>query len=151
MVPRIPIALSALALTPLVTAAAAPEPAARTFTVPLDGRAETNIVHPSGGTGDPDGTGVVRLTVDPDSKLVCYDFNLSGVATPMMAHIHRGSELNNGPTVVTLFTGLGGELEGCVPWIRNRLAEIVSDPSNFYVNVYTTEYPDGAVRGQLGG
>lgn len=26
---------------------------------------------------------------------------------------------------------------------------VVSNPSNYYVSLYTTEYPDGALRGQL--
>ena len=69
----------------------------------------------------------------------------------MMAHIHRGQPLQNGPSVVTLFTGMGGELENCRLWTNKQLAAIVADPSNYYVNVYTTEFPDGALRGQLAG
>lgn len=125
--------------------------AVRTFTVPLTGQAETSPVQPEGGSGDPDGSGLVRLSVDPASRRLCYDFTLSGVATPLMAHIHRGSELGNGPTVVTLFTGPGGELRDCLDWTPKWLAAIIADPSGFYVNVATTEFPDGAVRGQLSG
>lgn len=66
-----------------------------------------------------------------------------------MAHIHRGSSLRNGPSVVTLFTGPGGELQKCLLWTSKWLEAIVADPSRFYVQLYTTEYPDGAVRGQL--
>ena len=101
--------------------------------------------------GDPDGAGMVRLTVDPERKRICYDFRLSGLSTPLMAHIHRGPAFRNGPSVVTLFTGPGGDLDDCLDWTRERLAEIVSDPTNFYVNLATTEFPDGALRGQLQG
>ena len=120
-----------------------------TYTVPLSGHAETNIVRPAGGTGDPDGTGLVKLTIDQSRKQICYDFELTGLATPMMAHIHRGPPLRNGPSVVTLFTGMGGELEDCVLWTNKQLSAIVAAPSNYYVNLYTTEFPDGALRGQL--
>ena len=66
-----------------------------------------------------------------------------------MAHIHQGPPLRNGPPVVTLFTGPGGDLADCVKWTHSQLAQIVADPANFYVSVETTEYPDGALRGQL--
>jgi hypothetical protein len=68
-----------------------------------------------------------------------------------MAHIHRGPPLRNGPPVVTLFTGPGGKLDDCVIWLHGQLAEIVANPSDFYVNFETTEFPDGALRGQISG
>ena len=119
------------------------------FVVPLTGAAVTDIVHPSGGTGDPAGFGVVTLAIDPTTKQVCYTFRLSTGSEPMMAHIHLGPALRIGPPVVTLFTGTGSELEGCAPSTHSQLAAINSAPSNFYVSVDTTQYPDGAVRGQL--
>jgi hypothetical protein len=102
-----------------------------------------------GSRGDRDGSGSVKLTVDPAGKQICYDFDLSGLATPLMAHIHRAPPSRVGPSVVTLFTGPGVDLDNCVMWREDALAEIVSDPSIFYVNLSTTEYPDGALRGQL--
>jgi hypothetical protein len=66
-----------------------------------------------------------------------------------MAHIHKAPAMSKGPTVVTLFTGPGADLDNCLIWTRKKLAEIVSDPSSFYVNLATTEFPDGAIRGQL--
>ena len=121
------------------------------FTVPLTADAQVSIVDTQGVTGDFDGSGVVRLTVDPAGRRICYDFDLAGLATPLMAHIHRGAAHHNGPTVVTLFTGPGVELQDCVMWTEERLVEIVGHPSNFYVSLATTEFPDGALRGQLSG
>ena len=119
-----------------------------TFTVALTGDAEaTKEAAPA--LGDTDGLGSVKLVVDLASNQICYEFRLSKVATPLMAHIHRAPQQHRGPSVVTLFTGPGGELRDCVMWTEERLEEIVSEPSNFYVNLYTTEYPDGALRGQL--
>ena len=152
MVPKAEIALIALGWTALVGARVAAEPVlpqAETYRIPLTGQAEANVIHPAGGTGDMDGSGSVTLTIDPDRQQVCYDFTLARLSTPLMAHIHRGRALSNGPTVVTLFTGPADDLESCVPWAEHRLAEIVSDAPNFYVNLSTTEYPDGALRGQL--
>ena len=124
-------------------------PDKESFVVPLSGSAVSSAAYPDGGTGDPDGEGVVRLTIDQSKRQVCYDFSLAGLSTPMMAHIHRGQPLKNGPTVVTLFTGMEEKLSDCVQWTNKQLGAIVADPSNYYVNVYTTEYPDGALRGQL--
>ena len=116
----------------------------------LTGEAEVDS-SASNRAGDMDGAGLARLSIDPVGKKICYDFTLRGLEVPLMAHIHRADAKHIGPTVVTLFTGPGGDLADCVRWTEVRLAEIVSTPSNCYVNVYTTEYPDGALRGQLMG
>lgn len=142
-------ALAALTSTALIGAASPNLSGVTTYTVPLSGAAESNIAHPSGGTGDLNSSGSVTLAVNPANKKVCYDFKLSGAATPLMAHIHQGPPLANGPPVVTLFTGPGAKLDGCVTWLHNQLAQIVGNPANFYVDIDTIEYPDGALRGQL--
>lgn len=142
-------AVVALSSAALIGAVSATYPPTTTYTVPLSGAAESNFAHPLGGTGDLNGSGSVRLTLDPARKQVCYDFSLSGLSTPLMAHIHEGRPLENGQPVVTLFTGPGAKLDGCVTWLHGQLAEIVAHPSGFYVDLATTEYPDGALRGQL--
>ena len=149
---RSTVALVILASTSLTIAASPSRPAPAdkaTFTVPLTGVAEARHITASGLKGDLDGSGRVRLAVDLGSRQICYDFTLSNVDTPLMAHIHRGSDKSDGPSVVTLFTGPGADLADCVVWTNKWLAEIVSNPSDFYVNLYTTEFPDGALRGQL--
>lgn len=120
-------------------------PSAHTYIVPLSGDAE--LV--SGSEGDRDGSGTVKLTVDTATNRICYNFNLTGLATPLMAHIHKGSKYGSGPSVVTLLTGPGAAMRSCVPWTEKWLTQIVAKPKDFYVNLYTTEFPDGALRGQL--
>lgn len=146
------VALVILASTSLIIASSPSRPAGAdkaVFSVPLTGAAEALHKPDSALKGDLDGAGRVRLAVDLGSKQICYDFTLSNVDTPLMAHIHRGSDKSDGPSVVTLFTGPGADLADCVVWTNKWLAEIVSNPSDFYVNLYTTEFPDGALRGQL--
>jgi hypothetical protein len=138
----------ALASTALV-AAAEPIPAAKIYNIALTGQAETNFAHPSGGTGDLDGSGEVAIALYPIKRQVCFDFSLSRVATPMMAHIRQAPELRNGPPIVSLFTGPGSELDGCAAANTRQLAHMISNPSDYYVSIATTEYPDGALRGQL--
>lgn len=122
--------------------------ASKLYIVPLTAAAE--VVEPASLTGDSDGAGTLLLTVDTEKARVCYDFTFSGLATPLMAHIHKGPALQNGPSVVTLFTGPGGQLHDCLQWTDKWLTAIVADPAAFYVEVSTTEFPDGALRGQLG-
>jgi hypothetical protein len=62
---------------------------------------------------DLDASGQVKVTIDASRTKVCYDFRLSGLSTPLMAHIHRAPLLENGPSVVTLFTGPGGNVHDC--------------------------------------
>lgn len=141
------VGLAALASAAL--AGAAPNPSIETYIVPLTGRAVLTSAHPSGDAGDLAGSGSVALTIDPNARLACYSFDLSVASEPMMAHIHLGAPLRVGPPVVTLFTGTRSRLHGCVPSTHSQLADINADPSRYYVSVDTTEYPDGAVRGQL--
>lgn len=140
------IALASIALINVTAPSRPATTAEQSYVVPLIGEAERNDLAPR---GDSDGSGLARLTLKPAAEQICYDFSLSGVATPLMAHVHEGSEMQNGPSVITLFTGPGGKLDDCVPWTEKQLTAIVDDPASFYVNLSTTEFPDGALRGQL--
>ena len=117
--------------------------------MPLTGQEEVNVAHPAGGTGDPRASGLVTLAVDPANKQVCYRFDVSTDSEPMMAHIHEGAPLQNGPPVIILFTGTRTSLSDCAPSTRSQLSAIVAKPSHYYVSLDTTQFPDGALRGQL--
>jgi hypothetical protein len=111
---------------------------------------------------DPDGVGAATVTFDilntldltlPDSAEACWDLSYSNILTPpIMAHIHRGVAGAIGPVVVpfTPFTGLGASsAKGCIDVTGVLANEIMTTPSNFYVNIHTTDYTGGAIRGQL--
>ena len=149
MSPFVRVGFVAFASVVLLGAARPSDMAPSNFTVPLSGREEVNVAHPDGGTGDPHASGLVTLAVDPANKEVCYRFSVSTGAEPMMAHIHEGAPLQNGPPVIILFTGTGTSLSNCAPSTRSQLNQIVADPSHYYVSLDTTEFPDGALRGQL--
>ena len=145
---RRPVNLVVIAFASSIFVAAAPNRVA-TFAVPLTGQAEVNIAHPSGGTGDPDASGLAIISIDAANRQVCYDLKLSGVSEPMMAHIHEGAPLRNGAPVVILFVGTGANLKDCVASTHSQLDEIVANPHGYYVSVDSTRFPDGALRGQL--
>jgi hypothetical protein len=148
MHPKCKVALLAVLSVPLIGATQSIS-SNEILTIPLSGAGVSNFAHPSGGTGDLDATGQVRLSIKPAKRLVCYDFKLDGLATPMMAYIQKGPALTNGPPIVALFTGTGSDLDGCAPANTRQLEDMISNPSSYYVSVATTEFPDGALRGQL--
>ena len=110
---------------------------------------------------DPDGLGGAAITfdiLDPNDPVAgaqaCWDLsysNLTGI--PIAAHIHRGIAGVVGPVVVPAgasFTGLqANSSTGCVDMDPALATEITTTPSNFYVNVHTSDFPGGAIRGQL--
>ncbi|HXG63850.1 MAG TPA: CHRD domain-containing protein, partial [Blastocatellia bacterium] len=55
-----------------------------------------------------------------------------------------------GPPVVTLKApSESGSVKDCADAAADLIKEIRQNPANFYINVHNSEFPDGAVRGQL--
>ncbi|HJU91215.1 MAG TPA: CHRD domain-containing protein [Gemmatimonadaceae bacterium] len=101
--------------------------------------------------GDPDGAGTASVTIDPAKRQVCYEVNVREIDPSTMAHIHRGAVGASGPPVVSLTAPKDGTAKGCVGELDAAvLNAIIANPANFYVNVHTSSYRAGAVRGQLG-
>jgi len=102
--------------------------------------------------GDEDGTGSALITINRGQKEVCWHVIASDIDLPASAsHIHRAAAGVQGPIVVPLSApNASGESSGCAS-VENvdLLQEILDDPGSFYVNVHTSTYPAGAVRGQL--
>ncbi|HSK14614.1 MAG TPA: 5'-nucleotidase C-terminal domain-containing protein, partial [Gaiellaceae bacterium] len=104
------------------------------------------------GPGDPDGAGRAEITLNPGQRKVCWSMEVSGITLPAAAaHIHRGAVGVAGPVLVTLGTpGADGKATGCATGIARALvANMANFPERFYVNVHTSDFPGGAVRGQL--
>ncbi len=132
--------------TPTGSVTPSPTPALPEFTLMLTGANEVP------GPGDPDGTGSATVTVDVENDQVCYTISVSNITLPATgAHIHVGGPEVAGPVVVPLTPpDASGESEGCVAVADvGVLQSIIEDPAGYYVNVHTTDYPSGAVRGQL--
>ncbi|MDF3144636.1 MULTISPECIES: CHRD domain-containing protein [unclassified Streptomyces] len=114
--------------------------------------------------GDKDGAALQFVKVKGDMVSVAVTWR--GTGKPTALHIHQGAKGTNGGIKVD-FGGLlgkststsestseskseGRSLTGTVtvndPALLNALK---SDPSSFYANLHTAEFPGGAVRGQL--
>jgi hypothetical protein len=107
------------------------------------------------GPGDPDATGTADLTLNQGTRTVCYDLSWANIdGTVTAAHIHVGPAGVAGPVVVPLFVGQSfagtGSDSGCVTADRALIKDIRKNPTAYYVNVHSTVFPAGAIRGQLG-
>jgi D-alanyl-D-alanine carboxypeptidase len=102
--------------------------------------------------GDADGSGAATVAVSTGAGRICFELWVHAVVLPAVAaHIHAAPPGVNGPVVVPLGAPDGeGRASGCARGLeRSLLEDLVDDPSSYYVNVHTTDFPDGAVRGQL--
>jgi hypothetical protein len=132
----------AYAATPAV-GAANPNHTGTPLVATLDGKAEVP------GPGDANGNGEFSGWFDAAKGRVCYTLGVGSLASPTMAHIHRGDAQTAGPVVVPLANPVHDISETCTPVASSLIKEIVANPSAFYVNVHTTQYPKGAIRAQL--
>ncbi len=117
----------------------------------MDGRQEVPVPGKPP-VGDPKGsaTGLIRVQGDR----VTFAFSWKGITAPTLGHIHQGAAGVNGDVKVPLFaspmpdtvTAAAGVLTVSDPAIADALR---ANPSGFYLNLHTKEFPGGAVRGQL--
>ncbi|MCB2048958.1 MAG: CHRD domain-containing protein [Novosphingobium sp.] len=133
--------LGLLAVAALATGSSVASAAALKLEATLGGANET-------GGGDPDGTGSFSGEFDTETGDVCYVLTAGKVAKPTAAHIHEGAAGSDGKPVITLeVTGPDGDM--CLAAEPDLLKLIEATPEAYYVNVHTTDFPKGAVRGQL--
>jgi hypothetical protein len=123
------------------------------------------------------GKGQLRLLVYPDDTTITYELSYSDLqADATQAHIHFGqlsvnggisvflcSNLGNGPAgtqacplrsgtvsgVLTAASVLGPDAQGIAPGEIDALVEALRAQLT-YVNVHSTRWPGGEIRGQIG-
>jgi len=137
----------------------------------LDGRQEVNTSGNNAIVGDPDGRGEFYVfgidSVGPtdNSSVLCYNLQVKRIAeldlppgNGRAAHIHKGKAGENGPVVANLAWPQDGQAADCLdarlrpaqfPLGDSVAADIRANPQDYYVNVHNTEFPGGAIRGQL--
>ena len=113
--------------------------------------------------GDPEGQGYARLDLDPQHQTACFDIKwkrLDGAVTAF--HLHAAPRGSEGPRWIDFFNdkhiaGARNTVSGCVQvnashgmTPRDKIQAVIQNPSGFYLNVHSTKYEHGAIRGQLG-
>jgi CHRD domain len=123
----------------------------RTFSTELTGAEEVDPETGAVGVGDPDGSGTATITINPGQEEVCWEIRAEDITLPAeAAHIHEGPAGTAGPVVVALTPpDASGFSSGCATLEREEAVEILKNPEDYYVNVHTTDFPNGAIRGQL--
>ncbi len=133
----------------------------RPFSTELTGAAEV----PGPGALPPAG-GTATITVNPGQKEICWAIEAEGppegIELPATgAHIHEGAVGEFGdvvvpltpPEAVTPSDEEGDEVvgfsSGCAEVTREVALDIIQNPEDYYVNVHTSDFPAGAIRGQL--
>ena len=127
----------------------------------LAGRPGTGAIRPATLTGaevvsdrggDPDGVGEASLIFYPNKNKICYTIRVSNIARATSAHLHEAPAGRTGPVKLRLDPPpADGTMDHeCIRGLGERFIKRISgDPTGYYVDVHNTEYPDGAVRGQL--
>ena len=106
------------------------------------------------GGGDPDGTGSAALRLNQGQGRVCFDLTWANISSVSGGHIHKAPAGSSGGVVVDLLGGPNASTtgaSGCVTGVAKALVkDIRNNSSDYYVNVHSSEFPGGAIRGQLG-
>ena len=98
--------------------------------------------------GSPNGSALAVVTINPASDELCWNFyQLKNLPSPTVARLFRN---------FTGARGTGGYLlgsrytpSGCIRKPPLTLQLIESRPEQFYLNIHTEQFPEGAVRGPL--
>lgn len=102
------------------------------------------------GGGDPDGSATAEVSVSDNLNQICYDVNdIHGIGPVTGVMIHRGAPGTNGPVVLTMKQANEGGWKGCTrrsEWVEDSIDK---NFTSYYVQIHTSEYPNGAIRGQL--
>ncbi|MEV8636620.1 CHRD domain-containing protein [Streptosporangium sp. NPDC051023] len=120
------------------------------FAARLVGRNEVPVKGgPAVGDGDGQAFAVIRIS----GGRVSYAVRWNGIAAPTAFHIHQGKAGTNGDVKIGFFgealPGSAQAVTGDVEADAGLLAAIKKNPSGFYLNLHTGEFPGGAVRAQL--
>ena len=116
--------------------------ASRTFGALLSGSTETPV-------NNSPNSGTATVALSDDLSQIAYFLQVTGDLTPTMSHIHTGTIGTPGPVAIPLSLAFSaGELiSGTSPMNAQQVRTLLS--AGYYVNVHTTAFPGGELRGQL--
>lgn len=147
------IALATIGVLTLFASTGASAQGAPLFAVLLGGQECNGAAPPLCRQGDLDAFGSATITF-PTATQVCYGITVHRLVAITGAHIHPGQAGVNGGIVVNMTPAgmpVGNPFAwgGCVAATSATVSQIKANPSNFYVNVHSSAFINGAIRGQL--
>jgi 2',3'-cyclic-nucleotide 2'-phosphodiesterase/3'-nucleotidase len=114
---------------------------------------------------DTRGRGRGTFSLHESETRIDYQLTVASIDDITAAHVHWGGPAENGPVVATLFDGpttdgrstgvlaegtlRPGDLQGPLSDRPFQAFVDAMEAGQAYVNVHTTEYPDGEIRGQF--
>ncbi len=101
------------------------------------------------GPGDSDGRGKALLTLDHAKGQLCYEISVENIQQATIADLHIGGPGQAGEVKATFEAPAIGSSKGCLAVGQVLIHDILQNPIYFYINVHNTEFPKGAIRGQL--
>lgn len=93
-------------------------------------------------------TGFAYFTYDRMTKMLSYHLSVSNIVTVTASHIHTGTIGVSGPIAIPLIAPVTGSSSGVVGPL-NAAQEAALYGGGYYVNVHSTSYPGGEIRGQI--
>ena len=129
------------------TVSAAHGPNAHIFAFSLTPEAEEPEV------GDVGASGSAAILVVPAADLICYRLIWRDIEGNVVgAHIHEAPVGVDNPAplvglIAETFPGTSGRYQACT--VSAEADAIAENPENYYVNIHSTVFPGGAIRGQL--
>jgi hypothetical protein len=107
--------------------------------------------------------GVATFKLSADGSTVTFKVNVANIDDVFAAHIHCGAVGESGPVGVTLFVGAPADVNGTLAqgtftapdpenacgWTDLAAVLAAISSGDAYVNVHTSEFPGGEIRGQI--
>jgi hypothetical protein len=101
------------------------------------------------GAADTDGWGRARIGIHHATHELCTDLEVRSLGRVTSAQLYRGGPGEAGEPVSRMERPRDDDSWDCKQIGEALAQEIESNPSAFYVEIRTEEFPNGAIRGQL--
>jgi hypothetical protein len=102
--------------------------------------------------GEKDGSAFALMRIQGDEA--SFAFTWKGIGTPASGHIHAGAKGVNGDVKINFFSkklpdGSSSVIGTTKVSDAQTLASLRSNPQQYFFNLHTAEFPNGAIRGQV--